>query len=123
MTWILGLGFSLIAGHFAVEFFLSQLRKYMGLGDKPPLTQSYRGVPPWLTGGLERVFFTFLVAFEVTGTPAAMIGWLALKLATNWNHPDYKDNRSEERAVAFSALVAGLVSMLFALLGGQICAQ
>ena len=52
-----------------------------------------------------------------------MIGWLALKLATNWNHPDYKDNRSEERAVAFSALVAGLVSMLFALLGGQICAQ
>jgi hypothetical protein len=122
MLWVLGLGFSLIAGHFAVEFFLAQLRKYMGLGDKPPLLKSYKGAPPWLTGGLERTFFTFLVAFNVSGTPAAMIGWLALKLATNWNHPDYID-RPEARAFAFSGLLAGLLSMLFAVLGGQICAQ
>jgi len=122
MLWVLGLGFSLIAGHFAVELFLAQLRKYMGLSDKPPLLKSYKGTPPWLTGGLERTFFTFLVAFNVSGTPAAMIGWLALKLATNWNHPDYKD-RPEARAFAFSGLLAGLLSMLFAVLGGQICAQ
>lgn len=121
VNWILGLGFSLIVGHFAVAFFLSQLRQYMGLGEKPRTTESFKGVPPMLTGGLERVFFTFLVAFNVSGTPAAMVGWLALKLATHWNHPDYRDT-SEARAFAFSGLVAGLLSMLFALLGGRICA-
>lgn len=121
MTWILGLGFSLVVGHFAVELFLRQLRKYMALGEKPALPDPLKRVPPWLTGGLERLFFTFLVAFGVSGTPAAMVGWLALKLATNWNHPDFKDS-AQARAFAFSGLVAGLLSMLMAFLGGKICA-
>lgn len=121
MTWILGLGFSLLVGHFAVEHFLRRLRKYMALGDKPALPDPLKRVPPWLTGGLERLFFTLLVAFNVSGTPAAMVGWLALKLATNWNHPDFKDN-SQARSFAFSGLVAGLLSMSVALIGGRICA-
>jgi hypothetical protein len=48
-----------------------------------------------------------------------MIGWLALKLATNWNHPLWKDD-PDIRTWALSALLAGLVSMLFAFMGGRI---
>jgi hypothetical protein len=50
-----------------------------------------------------------------------MVGWLALKMATNWNHPDWKQKPSA-RSFAFSALLGGLVSMLFALIGGLVCA-
>jgi hypothetical protein len=42
-------------------------------------------------------------------------------LATNWNHPDWKENPAA-RSFAFSALLGGLVSMLFALIGGLVCA-
>ena len=51
-----------------------------------------------------------------------MIGWLALKLATNWNHPDWKE-KPNARTFALSALLGGLVSMFFALLGGLVCAR
>jgi hypothetical protein len=70
---------------------------------------------------VERLFFTVLVGLEVPGAPAAMIGWLALKLATDWNHPDWKE-KAAAREFAASALLGGLVSMLFALIGGLICA-
>ena len=49
-----------------------------------------------------------------------MMGWLALKLATNWNRKDMELN-SKARPFAFTALLAGLVSMLFAALGGMVC--
>lgn len=122
MNWILGLGFSLVVGHFAVDYFLRELRKYMQLGDRPALPGGMIRVPPWLTGGLERLFFTLLVAFGVSGTSTAMIGWLALKMVTNWNRRESEDD-VKERSFAFSALVAGLLSMFLALLGGLICAS
>ena len=121
MNWILGLGFSLVVGHFAVDYFLRELRKYMQLGDRPALPAGMNRVPPWLTGGLERLFFTLLVAFSVSGTSAAMVGWLALKMATNWNQPEFGDD-VKARSFAFSSLMAGVLSMLLALLGGLICA-
>jgi hypothetical protein len=121
MSWILGIGFSLVAGQFAVEYFLRELRKFMQLGEKPEPASPIKSAPAWLTGGLERLFFTFLVAFQVAGTPAAMIGWLALKLATRWSREPTEEG-ARARAFAFSALLAGLLSMLIALLGGEICA-
>jgi hypothetical protein len=74
-------------------------------------------VPGWVTGAVERLFFTVLVGFESQGVPALMLVWIGLKMATNWNHPTWKD-LPESRAYALSALLAGLVSMLFAFLGG-----
>jgi hypothetical protein len=50
-----------------------------------------------------------------------MVAWLGVKLATNWNHPDWKD-KPDTRTYAFSALLGGLVSMLFAFIGGLVCA-
>lgn len=49
-----------------------------------------------------------------------MMGWLALKLATNWNSKKMEDD-PKARPFAFTALLAGLVSMLFATLGGLVC--
>ena len=118
MNWIVGLSISLALGALCTWAFLKLLRKYVGL---PQKAKEGASVPAWLTGVVERLFFAVLVGLNVAGAPAAMVAWLALKLATNWNHPDWKD-KPEARSYAFSALLAGLVSMLFALLGGLVCA-
>ena len=122
MQWITGLLFSVLVGGIVTWLFLKVLRSSLGTPDKARISGGGARVPPWLTGAVERLFFTVLVGLEVSGAPAAMIGWLALKLATNWNHPDWKD-KPDARTFAFSALLAGLVSMLFALLGGLVCAR
>lgn len=117
-AWVYGLLVSVIAGGVAAHIFLDLLRRWLGLERKKP-----GSVSPWLTGAVERLFFTVLIGVVglQPGFPAAMVGWLALKLATNWNHPqDYKRN-PKRRAYTFSALLAGLISMLFAALGGLVC--
>lgn len=119
--WVIGLLFSLLGGGVACWAFLKTLRLWLGVPPKPRLTEGSKGVPPWLTGVVERLFFTVLVGLEVSGAPTAMVGWLALKLATNWNHPDWKD-KPNARTFALSALLGGLVSMFFAMIGGLICA-
>lgn len=115
--WVLGLVFSLFVGGIVAWLFLKVLRGT--LGQVPQL--SGKGIPSWLTGGVERLFFTVLIGLDVSGVPTAMVGWLALKLATDWNHPDWKE-KPEARTFAFSALLGGLVSMLFAFIGGLVCA-
>jgi hypothetical protein len=62
--------------------------------------------------------FTFLIAYEVEDIGTLMAGWLALKLASNWNRPERTGK--DTAAFAFTALLAGLVSMAFAALGGRI---
>ncbi|WP_157719519.1 hypothetical protein [Pseudomonas oryzae] len=91
----------------------------MKLGEKSsaPNGFGFLSAPPWLTGMTERLFFTVLVAFAVSDVATTMVAWLALKLATNWHR--FQDD-STARYFGFSALLAGLVSMLFAFLGGLI---
>ena len=120
--WTIGLLFSLIAGGVITDLFLRLLRHWLGVPPKPRLNDGSKGIPSWLTGAVERLFFAGLIGLEVSGVPTAMVGWLALKLATNWNHPDWKE-RPNARTFAFSALLGGLVSMFFALLGGLMCAS
>jgi hypothetical protein len=109
--------FSLGIGHLATKTFINRLRNWMGSPKSPAaLTKE---VPPGLTGLIERLFFFTLVGAGVEGYPTAMMAWLAVKLATNWNHPEVKgDSGTDTRAFALSALLAGLISMTFALLGG-----
>ncbi len=116
--WIAGLVFSAIGGAICTGFFLYALRGAMSLGPKPK--PSVPRVPPWVTGIVERVVFCTLVGLDVPGAATAMMGWLALKLATNWNRKDMESNL-KARPFAFTALLAGLVSMLFAALGGMVC--
>jgi hypothetical protein len=118
-AWIVGISFSLIVGGLGTYAFLTALRYSMGEKPKGLFKRTDKEVPGWVTGSVERLFFTVLVGRESLGAPALMLVWLGLKMATNWNHPTYKD-KPEARAYAFSALLAGLVSMLFALVGGLI---
>ncbi len=128
--WLVGLGFSLGVGHVVVGQFLKRLRHYMKLEAKPGQGPETQLVPLWLFGVGERFFFTLAVAFNISGTSVAMIAWLGLKLAANWNRPGREATQEElgpQESVlqvvrwSLSATIAGLLSMTFALLGGLIC--
>ena len=121
-SWIAGLFVSVVIGGAVTWLFLKLLRQHMRLEkeDKDPDT---RPVPPWLLGMLERLFFTVVIAFQVPGAAVAMMVWLTVKMAVNWNRPQAPSNgedwtRRSRRAM--SALLAGLVAMGFALIGGLI---
>jgi len=118
----LGLFTSLVVGSWVTGFFLRRVRRRLdrlrGLrGDSDPAPwHGVQDIPPWLTGVIERLFFTVVVAFNVPGAVVAMIAWLGVKMATDWNRPP-----ATPPAGAMSALLGGLVSMLFAVAGGLIC--
>jgi hypothetical protein len=138
-AWGTGLLVAVGLGHFFVEYPLNYIRKKMDGLEKPstrsnlpafdlpvdfppPLilpAPKHVEVPARVTGGIERVFFTILVGSGVDGYPTAMMAWLALKLASNWNHKDM-EGKPGARAFALTALLAGLVSLLFAFWGGSI---
>ena len=114
--WVIGLAVSVIAGGIFTWLFLKGLRWQFDVPSNQP-----KGIPSWLTGVVERIFFTVIIGLGVQDVPTTMIAWLGVKLAANWNHPDWQD-KPNARTFAFAALLAGLVSMLFAFIGGLICA-
>ena len=81
-SWAIGIGVSVFVGWAFTWAFLEGLRKWVGYKKKD---YGYPPVPSWLTGMVERLFFTVVVALELPGSAIAMIGWLTLKMATNWN--------------------------------------
>src|SRR6476646_4511744 len=115
--WIAGLLLALVGGSIVVQLFLYSVRRMLGLGKKPK--ESIKRVPPWLTGAVERLAFTVFVGLELPGAATAMMGWLAIKLATNWNRDDMQ-KVGAARPFSFTALLAGLISMTFAAVGGMI---
>lgn len=128
--WLAGLLFALGIGHIAVVVFLERLRSHMILGPKVGQDSETKAVPPWLMGVGERLFFTIAVGVELSGAGVAMMTWLVIKLASNWNRVGREDTRKgiteDERILlpirwSLSAALAGLLSMTFALLGGLIC--
>jgi len=118
MKWIIGLGFSLAVGHYCTKLFLKWLRNKYKV-EKP---EGEKSVPPWLTGLIERLFFTIAVAFAPLAAVTAMMAWLGIKTATHWARAHEIREGSDSRFLVFSSLLAGLVSMLFALIGGLIIA-
>jgi len=145
MYWVFGLFVSLFVGHVLTSFSLVHLRKYLeqredefkefsrdekflfylGIDFYPPLPESSeRQVPLLITGSAERLFFTFIVAFDVSGAAIAMVAWITLKMLASRR---YRVQRAEEEgtttplAFEFSGLLGNLSSMFFALVGGLIC--
>jgi hypothetical protein len=118
--WATGMTFSVIVGGIVTCAFLEGLRRYQKLGKDSDGSGDSRPVPPWLRGVMERAFFSVIVALNISGAAIAMIAWLTLKMVTNWNRPGGSRDLKEIR-LAFSALLAGLVSMGFAIVGGVIC--
>jgi len=115
--WIVGLLFAVIAGGIVTPLFLYVVRGLLGLGPKPE--EKIKRIPPWLTGFVERLVFAILVGLDVSGATTAMMGGLAIKLAANWNRKDM-ESIAQARPFTFTALLAGLVSLMFAALGGMI---
>ncbi len=77
-----------------------------------------RIVPPWITGTAESVFFTTAVFFSMSGVLIAMMLWITLKMAAKWGARG--DRTKGIHYVRLTALLGGLISMFFALVGGLI---
>lgn len=114
---LFGLLFAVLIGGVAVGFSLWAIRNRSA---SRRMTTS-RGCPAGSPGAWSARSVTVLFAYGSSGTGTAMIGWLTLKFIINWNHARWQsgDNRNI-RGLAFSALLAGLISMLFAAIGGRI---
>ncbi|HXE67479.1 MAG TPA: hypothetical protein VN630_10570 [Rhodanobacteraceae bacterium] len=120
MTYPILVGYlvTLVGGGVASWAFISIVSRVISLPKKKPNDGSPR-VPPWLTGVIERSFFFLILMLGVSGVVEAMMGWLALKLAANWQRYDINQMPSAHtRAVL--ALAAGLVSLAFVFIGGAI---
>lgn len=112
--WFLGYFVSVVVGGVVVEGCWRWGRQCIGM---PPYKR--KGVSPWVTGVVERLFFTLAAAIDPSTTIPAMIGWLAIKMAANWERAPESD--PFHRSGAVLAAVLGLISMGFALGGGLIC--
>lgn len=112
---------SLVGGGIAAWLFLKILRWWMRVSKTKDKNEETRAVPSWLTGFIERFFFTLLIVFNLPGVPAAMLIWLTLKMVTNWNSPLRKAEVDIKHIrLAFTSLLAGLVSLGFSVYGGLI---
>jgi hypothetical protein len=111
--WTVGIVLSVVVGGFVTSFFLALLR--WSVAAKKP--EGTKGVPAWLTGAIERAFFTVVIGLGYSEVLAAMIAWLGVKLAANWKA---RLREPDGRVFAISAVLAGLVSMLFAYMGGLV---
>ncbi len=147
LLMLFGFFISIWVGHYATKAFHAALKDQMDkakendlmIGDwawiksfigqffkkiRPPKrdTPFKPEVPNFLTGIIERIFFTLLVASGTTGTGIAMIGWITVKMV----HTKLVDSDSEEaspRRLKYVALLSSMVSLTFALLGGLIVAR
>lgn len=119
-----GFALSLLGGAVMAHAVLYALRKWLRLPSENELHGGqYRRVPSWVTGVVERLFFTTAVAYDLSGAAVAMIGWITLKLAINWNRAfrSDQDQHSPPRVQrAFAAMLAGMASMWLAVLGGLV---
>jgi hypothetical protein len=113
--WAVGLFFAVIVGGLVIELFFFILERcWLG-----PTPKAKNHIPAFITGMVERLFFTVLVggSSNPVAVPALMFTWIAAKLAANWKHPKFPPH-PKARAFTMRALLAGLLSMMFALIGG-----
>ena len=120
LSFIAGLLFALVLGHFVVGWFIDWVRTKSGV----PTKREGAGVPNEIVGLFERIF-AFAVTFaNVEGAYALLIAWMAAKLALNWERPPYNGaDVKEERLVrvyGISALMAGTLSLSLGVIGGII---
>lgn len=112
--WILGYSVAAL-GHFPAKWFVDHFRGE--ITEQP-------AVPNWATGLVERIIFATLVWARFSGVVIAMLLWLTLKLAANWGaegrFSDTQQPVQEIARIRLTAVVAGLISLFFAALGGLV---
>ena len=115
IKWLIGLALSLVVGGWVTGFFVGWIRNCWV---SELSSDTATGIPAWLVGVIERLFFTIVVAFDISSSAIAMVAWISVKMLTGWNRQGAKSTADG----ALSGLLGDVVSMLFALVGGLICA-
>lgn len=125
----LGLAFSLILGAWLTPNFLrwiqwkikEKAKEIEKIDEEEYKTfVGHEYFSPLITGTIERLFFTILVGFNVSGTATAMILWITVKMAADWLLVLKDGRKSWQRQLAFLALLGNMISLLFASIGGLI---
>ena len=81
VNFLIGYGASLVGGGIVVWVFLAVMRSFLG---RKPESSATR-VAPWLTGAIERGFFTTLVAFRIFLGVSLVRKWMpSVKLPFNF---------------------------------------
>jgi hypothetical protein len=120
LFWAFGLSFSIGVGYIVIPYILDYLRNAIFNEYHEVAIPYYPFLNP-LMGVVERLFFTIIVACEISGTAVAMVSWILVKMVTNWHKiTDESDNKVIKRGLSLVSLIGGMISMLFALLGGLI---
>ena len=125
--WILGGAVALVLGHLWITSFLKVVRNciycYAKKNEEEIDDVFIRSlaVPAAVVGVAERIFFGTLVAFDISATAAAMVTWILVKMVTDWNRILASTGKWGPRSLAFSSLLANIISLFFALIGGLIC--
>lgn len=115
------LGAMLVLGaHWPICWFQRQLR----LASEVPIKRKH-AVPVQITGTFERVLaFTLVLFMGVEDAAPLLAAWLAGKLAANWQRQPIERVSPEAqrriRANTLIALMCGVVSMAFAVLGAEV---
>ena len=122
--WLIGLVIVSLGIGQAVSFYsVMWVRKGKWVNFDDPDKDRKDRIPGWFVGSLERLFFTILVAFNISGTAVAMMLWITLKMTRNLDLLKTRDNKEDDlgrRMFVFSGLLGSMISMLFAVIGGLI---
>ena len=125
--WVLGPVVALLLGHLWTTSFLKVIRNCIycyAQKHKEKIDDIYTQslpLPTTVLGVIERIFFGALVAFDISETAAEMVTWIFVKMATDWNRILEAGSKKGPRSLAFGSLLASMISLLFALIGGLIC--
>jgi hypothetical protein len=75
-------------------------------------------VLPITIGVLERIFFTIIVAYNVSAAAAGITTWIMIKMLSGWNR--FQRDEYGYKVLSFNALICNLISLSFAVIGGLI---
>ncbi len=104
-------------GGIVTQYYARRVRKL--IGDEDP---QYRVLIPISIGFVENLFFTIGVAFDLSGVMVAMVARMGAKMAAHCGKESQEHRVTNIVAVRFLVLVGTMISLLFAMIGGLICA-
>jgi len=74
-----------------------------------------------ITGTIERLVFTILVAFDAFGLAIALAVWIGVKVTTDWLAFLKDGKEAWQRQLPLSPLLGSMISLSFAFIRGLIC--
>lgn len=117
LRWCAGLSVALVLGGIVTQIYARRARKLVG--DQDP---HFKISIPISLGIAENLFFTLGVAFELSGVMVAMVTWMAAKMAAHWGRESVERRITHIGTIRFTVLMGTMVSLLFSMIGGLICA-